>query len=87
MEMEESSEFMMEGRGDMMRRLDNDVAIHVLQYLNTAKDIACASAVCRTWRRFGQCFSLTFTWLASLYFPQVIEGEKFHHIFNDYELR
>jgi len=52
MEMEESSEFMMEGRGDMMRQLDNDVAIHVLQYLNTAKDIACASAVCRTWRRF-----------------------------------
>jgi hypothetical protein len=56
--MEESGKFIVEGRGDIMRRLDDDTAIHVLQYLDTAKDIASAAAVCCSWRRFGQCLSL-----------------------------
>ncbi|CAM6019738.1 unnamed protein product [Sphagnum balticum] len=51
-EMEESGKFIVEGRGDIMRRLDDDTAIHVLQYLDTAKDIASAAAVCCSWRRF-----------------------------------
>ncbi|KAG0613222.1 hypothetical protein M758_6G086500 [Ceratodon purpureus] len=40
-------------RGDLMKKLDDDTAIHVLQYLDTTRDIACASGVCRSWRRFG----------------------------------
>ncbi|KAG0569436.1 hypothetical protein M758_6G086500 [Ceratodon purpureus] len=39
-------------RGDLMKKLDDDTAIHVLQYLDTTRDIACASGVCRSWRRF-----------------------------------
>lgn len=43
----------MEGRGDLMKKLDDDMAIHVLQYLDTTQDIANASGVSRSWRRFG----------------------------------
>jgi hypothetical protein len=66
--MEESGKFIVEGRGDIMRRLDDDTAIHVLQYLDTAKDIASAAAVCCSWRRFGQCLSPS---LSSLCFSSV----------------
>lgn len=45
-----------EGRGDLMKKLDDDMAIHVLQYLDTTRDIANASSVSRSWRRLGPCF-------------------------------
>jgi hypothetical protein len=41
----------MDGRGDLMKKLDDDIAIHVLQYLDTSRDIANASSVSRLWRR------------------------------------
>lgn len=43
----------LESRGDLMRKLDDDTAMHLLQYLDTTKDIASASSVCRSWRSFG----------------------------------
>lgn len=42
----------LESRGDLMRKLDDDTAMHLLQYLDTTKDIASASSVCRSWRSF-----------------------------------
>jgi hypothetical protein len=39
--------------GDLMKKLDDDTAIHVLHYLDSTRDIANASGVCRSWRRFG----------------------------------
>lgn len=43
----------MDMRGDFMRKLDDDTTIQVLQYLDKVADIANASRVCRSWRRFG----------------------------------
>lgn len=42
----------LEGRGDLMRKLNDDTVIHVLHYLDTMQDIANATGVCRSWRRF-----------------------------------
>lgn len=50
-------------RGDWMKKLDDDTALHVLHYLDTTRDIANASGVCRAWRRFGPF--LLFVWLFS----------------------
>lgn len=43
----------MDMRGDFMKRLDDDTTIQVLQYLDKIPDIANASRVCRSWRRYG----------------------------------
>lgn len=42
----------MDGREDLMRKLDDEMAIHVFQYLDTMRDIASASCVSRSWRSF-----------------------------------
>ena len=60
-----------EGRGDVMKKLDDDTAIHVLQYLDTSMDIANASAVCQSWRRFGQSLSLILLFSSPFY--QVVQ--------------
>ena len=54
--MEEIGDGGMDLRDDLMKKLDDDTAIHVLHYLDTTRDIANASGVCRSWRRFGPLF-------------------------------
>lgn len=39
---------------DLMKKLDDDTAMHVLSYLTSAVDLARASAVSLSWRGFGK---------------------------------